>query len=110
LIAAGADDKVLIKARGDAMATGQQPGKTRDAGAVTGTAAAAVNAVRSGERIFVGTGCGEPRSLVRALDLRRPVPKDLELISIFPTGRFDPTATEPRRHRNRVFIASHPAG
>ena len=92
------------------MATGQKPGEMADANAAIGAAAAAVKGVRSGERIFVGTGCGEPRSLVRALDLRRPAAKDLELISIFPTGRFDPTTTEPRRHRNRVFIASHAPG
>jgi acyl-CoA hydrolase/RimJ/RimL family protein N-acetyltransferase len=92
------------------MATGQQPGETTDAGAAIKAAAAIAPAIRSGARIFIGTGCGEPRTLVRALDVLRPAPKDLELVSIFPTGRFDPSATGPRRHRNRAFIAGHPAG
>ena len=65
----------------------------------------AVQSIRSGERVFVGTGCGEPRGLVRALEALLPGPHDVELVSAFPTGRFDPTAQTARRHRNRVFIA-----
>jgi acyl-CoA hydrolase/GNAT superfamily N-acetyltransferase len=64
----------------------------------------AVRSIRSGDRIFVGTGCAEPRTLVRALEELRPSPADVELVSIFPTGHFDPTEPPPRRHRNRVFL------
>jgi acyl-CoA hydrolase len=65
----------------------------------------AVRSIRSGERVFVGTGCGEPRGLVRALEALHPGPDDIELVSVFPTGRFDSTLMSARRHRNRVFVA-----
>lgn len=71
------------------------------------SAETAVRSICSGDRIFVGTGCGEPRALMRALETVQPAPKDIELISVFPTGRFDPAATPTRIHRNRVFIAGH---
>ena len=64
----------------------------------------AVRSIRSGERVFVGTGCGEPRGLVRALEALHPGPDDVELVSVFPTGRFDSTLMSARRHRNRVFV------
>src|ERR1700733_7965806 len=65
----------------------------------------AVRSIRSGERVFIGTGCGEPRGLVRALEALHPGPDDIELVSVFPTGCFDPTLMSARRHRNRVFVA-----
>jgi acyl-CoA hydrolase/GNAT superfamily N-acetyltransferase len=68
------------------------------------TADTAARSIRSGDRIFVGTGCAEPRTLVRALEELRPGPADVELVSIFPTGHFDPTEPPPRRHRNRAFL------
>ena len=64
----------------------------------------AVRSIRSGERVFVGTGCGEPRGLVRALEALHPGPDDVELVSVFPTGRFNSTLMSARRHRNRVFV------
>ena len=66
----------------------------------------AVRSIRSGERVFVGTGCGEPRGLVRALEALHPGPDDVELVSVFPTGRFHSTRISARRHRNRVFVGS----
>ena len=65
----------------------------------------AARSIRSGNRIFVGTGCGEPRTLVRALEELRPSAADVELVSIFPTGHFNSIEPPPRRHRNRVFVA-----
>jgi acyl-CoA hydrolase/RimJ/RimL family protein N-acetyltransferase len=64
----------------------------------------AVRSIRSGERVFVGTGCGEPRGLVRALEALHPGPDDIELVSVFPTGRFDSMKMSARRHHNRVFV------
>lgn len=66
----------------------------------------AVAAIRSGDRVFVGTGCAEPRLLVAALEALRPGPQDIELVSVFPTGGFDPDGPAERRHRNRVLFAS----
>lgn len=66
----------------------------------------AARSIRSGDRIFVGTGCAEPRTLVRALEELRPGPADVEWVSIFPIGHFDPTEPPLRRHRNRVFIGA----
>src|SRR3954453_23359728 len=65
-----------------------------------------VRSIRSGERVFVGTGCGEPRGLLRALEALHPGPDDIELVSVFPIGSFGPGPMSARRHRNRVFVGS----
>ncbi len=69
----------------------------------------AVRSVRSGQNVFVGTGCAEPSGLVRALETLRPGPEDIELLSVFPVGGFDP-APAARHHRNRFFIAGGERG
>lgn len=44
------------------------------------SAAEAVEHVRHGEHVFVGTACATPRALVQALEARRPRPGDVELL------------------------------
>lgn len=62
----------------------------------------AAGSIRSGQRVFVGSGAGEPREILRALDRLRPGPADIELLSIFPlTASLDGDA--PRRHRGRIL-------
>lgn len=43
-------------------------------------AAEAVAQIRAGERVFVGTACATPRTLVAALEALRPAPADVELL------------------------------
>jgi len=69
------------------------------------SADAVARSIRSGQNVFVGTGCAEPGGLTRALESLVPGPEDVELISVFPVGRFDPASPATRRHSNRFFIA-----
>ena len=46
----------------------------------------AVGSVRPGQRVFVGTGCGEPVELVAALTSRAGELADVEIIQLFTKG------------------------
>lgn len=46
----------------------------------------AVAAVRPGDRVFVGTACATPRTLVAALEARQPAPADVELLHFLTDG------------------------
>ncbi len=46
----------------------------------------ALRKVRSGQRVFVGTGCGEPTVLVEALAARAGDVADVEIIQLFTKG------------------------
>ena len=48
------------------------------------SADAVARSIRSGQNVFVGTGCAEPGGLTRALESLVPGPEDIELISVFP--------------------------
>ncbi len=50
------------------------------------TAEQAVRALRPGQRIFIGTGCGQPEALVRALTVRGPELPDTEIIHLLTSG------------------------
>ncbi|MDJ0766236.1 MAG: GNAT family N-acetyltransferase [Myxococcota bacterium] len=50
------------------------------------TAAAAVAHVRPGQRVFVGTGCGQPQELVRALTARSDELTDTEIVHLLTEG------------------------
>ena len=50
------------------------------------SAEAAVEAVKPGNRIFVGTACATPIGLVQALERRKPVPPDVELFYFLTSG------------------------
>jgi hypothetical protein len=43
------------------------------------SAEAAVEVVKPGHRVFVGTACAAPFTLVEALERRKPTPPDVEL-------------------------------
>jgi acyl-CoA hydrolase/GNAT superfamily N-acetyltransferase len=46
----------------------------------------AIRAIRPGQRIFVGTGCGQPEELVRALTARGPELPDTEIVHLLTSG------------------------
>ena len=50
------------------------------------TPKAALSQVRPGQRVFVGTGCGEPLELVSALTARAGELADVEIIQLFTKG------------------------
>ncbi len=68
------------------------------------SAAEAVEHIRHGEHVFVGTACATPRALVQALEARSPKPGDVELLH-FLTDHAVPhdaqgLATTAYRHRS----------
>ncbi|MEY3295213.1 MAG: hypothetical protein RLZZ451_1261 [Pseudomonadota bacterium] len=60
-------------------AAAAEPWRERWAGKLT-TATAAMQQVRAGERVFVGTACATPRRLVAALETLELRPADVELL------------------------------
>ncbi|MDJ0623190.1 MAG: GNAT family N-acetyltransferase [Desulfocapsaceae bacterium] len=50
------------------------------------TAKKAMKLVRSGNRVFIGTGCGEPTELVKALTARSSELADVEIVQLFTRG------------------------
>jgi acyl-CoA hydrolase/GNAT superfamily N-acetyltransferase len=46
----------------------------------------ALKQVRSGNRVFIGTGCGEPTELVKALTARSNELADVEIVQLFTKG------------------------
>jgi len=80
------------------------PAALRPHAAKVCSAAEAVQDVRSGDHVFVGTACATPRALVAALEARKPLPQDVELVH-FLTDHALPhdaqgQATTRLRHRS----------
>jgi len=50
----------------------------------------AVSAIRAGSRIYIGTGCAAPHSLLAALETMEPRPADLEFVSFLTTSALPP--------------------
>ncbi|HDS30331.1 MAG TPA: 4-hydroxybutyrate CoA-transferase, partial [Firmicutes bacterium] len=46
----------------------------------------AVEAIRPGQRVFIGTGCGQPEELVRALTARSKDLADTEIVHLLTIG------------------------
>lgn len=68
------------------------------------SAAKAVSAVQPGDKVFIGTACATPRTLVGALEeLNRP---GVELVH-FLTDRFGPDDRPQTNYRHRVFYVGH---
>ena len=70
------------------------------------SASEALSRVRSGQHVFVGSGCAEPELLVRALAARAPDLRDVEIFHILTAGAApyaDPALQASFRH-NAVFI------
>jgi len=76
------------------------------------TAADAVKRIRPGQRVFVGTGCGQPQALVNALTARGSELTDTEIIHLLTSGDA-PYADERLAEHFRVnsfFIAENVRG
>ncbi len=68
------------------------------------TAAAAVELVKPGAHVFLGTGCATPLSLVTALEARRPSPPDVELFHFLTSALAEDGAAYNSRFRHRAFF------
>lgn len=68
------------------------------------SAEAAVEVVKPGHRVFVGTGCATPTTLVEALERRPSVPPDVELFHFLTSGLEPLWAKQTSRYRHRCFF------
>lgn len=68
------------------------------------TADQAAALVKPGNRVYIGTGCAAPISLVEALERRRPAPADVELIYFLTSGLGHLWAERPSAYRHRCFF------
>jgi acyl-CoA hydrolase/GNAT superfamily N-acetyltransferase len=69
----------------------------------------AVSRISPGQRVFIGTGCGQPQELVRALTERSGGLADTEIVHLLTIGSAPYAAKELSRHFrvNSFFIASN---
>ncbi len=72
------------------------------------TPALAVTHIRSGDHVFVGSGCAAPRALLQALESMPGLPADLELLHFFTIKAFDHDADghSTTRLKHRTFFVS----
>jgi acyl-CoA hydrolase/L-amino acid N-acyltransferase YncA len=70
------------------------------------SAGAAVQQVRSGDHVFVGTACATPRALVAALEAADPAPADVELVHFLTDHAVthDGAGNATTRYRHRTFF------
>jgi acyl-CoA hydrolase len=70
------------------------------------TAECAVLAVKAGDRVFVGTACATPRTLVAALETTSRPPPDVELIHFITTAAIphDQGGRATTKYRHRAFF------
>jgi acyl-CoA hydrolase/RimJ/RimL family protein N-acetyltransferase len=69
------------------------------------SAAEAVAPIMAGERVFVGTGCATPRSLVAALEARALTASDVQLVHFLTTGAVARVAGQPvTAFKHKVFF------
>lgn len=66
----------------------------------------AIQAVKSGDRVFVGTGCAAPRELVKALTARAPHLYDVEIIHMLTRASAEYVKESAFRH-NAFFIGKN---
>jgi acyl-CoA hydrolase/RimJ/RimL family protein N-acetyltransferase len=81
-------------------------------GEMVASAASAIKKVRPGQRVFVGTGCAIPQSLVKALTARAAQLADVEIVHLLTMGEA-PYAQPKFRDNFRVnsfFIADNVRG
>ena len=65
----------------------------------------ALAAIRPGSRVFLGTGCAAPRTLLATLEAMSPGPADLEFVSFVTTSALpERTASPTTRYRHRTFF------
>src|SRR5262249_56590226 len=58
----------------------------------------AVSQIRAGSRIYLGTGCAAPRTLLAALETMEPRPPDLEFVSFLTTSALPQVEGASRTH------------
>ena len=73
------------------------------------TAETAVEHIRSGQRVFIGTGCGEPTQLVQALCNRSSELTDIEILHLLTLGTAPYANMDMEEHFrvNSFFIAQN---
>lgn len=72
-------------------------------------AAQAVQCIRSGDHLFIGSGCAEPQTLVRALVARAPELRDVEIFHLLTRGDapYVDAAHERSFRHNAFFIGAN---
>jgi acyl-CoA hydrolase len=79
--------------------------KPFDIGSKLVSAERAVSAIRAGSRIYIGTGCAAPHSLLAALEAMNPGPADLEFVSFVTTSALPLIEGASKTHyRHRSFF------
>ena len=68
--------------------------------------AAALRLIQPGNRVFLGTGCAAPRTLLAALEAAQDSPPDLEFISFITSAALPlgPDGIPQTKYRHRVFF------
>jgi acyl-CoA hydrolase/GNAT superfamily N-acetyltransferase len=65
----------------------------------------ALGAIRAGGRVYIGTGCAAPRTLLARLEAMEPGPADLEFVSFLTTSALPQVGGSSRtRYRHRAFF------
>jgi acyl-CoA hydrolase/RimJ/RimL family protein N-acetyltransferase len=65
----------------------------------------AMTAIQAGSRIYIGTGCAAPRTLLAQLEAMDPGPADIEFVSFVTTSALPQVQGSPRtRYRHRAFF------
>lgn len=67
------------------------------------SAQAAVEKIKPGQRVFIGTACATPVTLLSALNARRPSPPDVELFHFLTSGLGRSGEAGESRYRQRAF-------
>jgi RimJ/RimL family protein N-acetyltransferase len=79
--------------------------KPFDLGSKLVSAERALAAIRAGSRIYIGTGCAAPRTLLTQLEAMDPAPADLEFVSFLTTSALPQVEGASRTHyRHRAFF------
>src|SRR4051794_41108483 len=87
------------------MTTSASHGAAGGVGSKLRSAEQAVAAIRPGSRVFLGTGCAAPRSLLATLEGMSPGPADLEFVSFVTTSCLPVQDGVPTtRYRHRTFF------
>ena len=86
--------------------------KPFDIGAKLVSAERAVSGIRAGSRIYIGTGCAAPHSLLAALETMEPGPADLEFVSFLTTSALPQVEGASRTHygHRAFFVGSEMRG
>jgi acyl-CoA hydrolase/RimJ/RimL family protein N-acetyltransferase len=79
--------------------------KPFDLGPKRVSAERALAAIRAGSRIYIGTGCAAPRTLLTRLEAMEPAPVDLEFVSFLTTSALPQMeGASHTHHRHRAFF------